>query len=984
MLVVGLAAMLILWLYRYELQYQFNLLHSKSLPYLPQNFVGREEEVRELMGFEFSDAHSRVISIVGPPGFGKSTLAIHIGHKMVREGITVHYVDMMEVSSMQSLAEKLLDCDSNIVAIRNITVDRLFKWAREQQYRTLLILDNCDDILHRQKEELQRIVKKLTQSSQNLKIIMTSRWKTTQFNQFQYKLRELNTVASCTLLQNTVSGSINLTLCDAITNLTGNVPLALQVVGALLNIQDPARDLNTVVESLERKLIPTLSSDRFPAEERVNASISLSYEYLTPRLQKIGRYLAHFPGSFDQEAACKILLRIAKKLLTCSDVFGFLDHLLERSLLEYNHRVRRYQFHRLIREFFLHIEKSNGDTGKNETRRFSISFQSHYADRLWSLTHLFMTNHVKALAKLDTEQHNILHLVKCTATPDPLIKDSDYLHAAHAIEIALDRGYLTSRLAAKELIGPVKGIVHYLHQKLISLLSKKCVPSTTHTYYQLHIYCILHLAELEEQVYGVPTAVETFLRRKCIIELIEVSVEGQEIASSYILFYRKLSNYYDKLEQHDNVKKCQNKILRKLNKELPGCDQGTCEYLVIGRAYYDAADFENSAHFLQLALQLETESIGTMTKANLMLRLHESYKYTHNSIEADTVREELIALFPSIMDAPVSEVYTRSNTVQDFIDLLKSNDKDEEATALEDKLIEATLQIGARLSVISTVEQTKELAQQLYERNKCAKAAYLAVFALESLTHFTKDQRNGAQYFVLVRKLELQLLIGKTKICAGNISEGLDYIELMVDSISEAEIYQMYLLAEACPYMILRGRLWCLVGDIPQNILYIGGEMIILIFRIWEFNDDLSQSNSTQKIQAQDTQPSYSKELAVTTGQVMDIQLLLVISHSLFSQLYSYLSSLLYSYISSVSTAVLVTAQWIISFKIAQFLGNVYFIYSKQCSAYWIMIMFGRLFLKSPLYNLLNSMFGHTFIQIWNSVMKFYIIILLAFCNIAI
>ena len=76
---------------------------------------------------DFSDTHSRVISIVGPPGFGKSTLAIHVGHNMVREGITVHYVDMMEVSSMQSLAEKVLDCDSNIVAIRNITVDRLFK-----------------------------------------------------------------------------------------------------------------------------------------------------------------------------------------------------------------------------------------------------------------------------------------------------------------------------------------------------------------------------------------------------------------------------------------------------------------------------------------------------------------------------------------------------------------------------------------------------------------------------------------------------------------------------------------------------------------------------------------------------------------------------------------------------------------------------------------------------------------------------------------
>ena len=511
---VGLLTLLILWVYRYEVQYQFNMLHSKSLPYLPQNFVGREVEVREMINLvDFSETH-RVISIVGPPGFGKSTLAIRVGHKMVREGVTVHYVDMVEVSSMQSLAEKVLDCDSNIVAIRNITVERLLKWAQERYYRTLLILDNCDDILHRQKEALQRIVKKLTQSSQNLKIIMTSRWKTTQFNQFQYPLRELSTMASCSLLQNIVTGGINLTLCDAITNLTGNVPLALQVVGALLNIQDPAPDLNTVLESLEKKLISTLSPDRFPIEERVNASISLSYEYLTPQLQEIGRYLAHFPGSFDQEAACKILLHVAKNPLTCSNVIGFLDHLLERSLLEYSQRMRRYQFHRLIREFFLDIEKSNADSGRNEAREFLLSFQSHYADRLLSLVDLFTTNHIKALATFDTEQHNILYLVKCTANPDPhaLINDPDYLHALNAIDKALTIGYLTSRLAARELLGPVKGIVSYLDQKMKALLSKKQVPSTTYSYSLLQP--VETLLSLKQYVYSQLQRVEALLSTK--------------------------------------------------------------------------------------------------------------------------------------------------------------------------------------------------------------------------------------------------------------------------------------------------------------------------------------------------------------------------------------------------------------------------------------------------------------------------------------
>ena len=927
-LVVGFLAVLFFCLYisnylhllSYALLYQFNLLHSKSLPYLPQNFVGREVEIREIMKLvDFSDVHHRVISIVGPPGFGKSTLAIHVGHKVVSEGVTVHYVDMMEVSSMQSLAEEVLDSDFGIVAIcRDITVDRLFKWARERYHRTLLILDNCDDMLHKQKEQLQKVVKKLTQSSQNLKIIMTSRWKTIQFNQFQYPLRELSTMASCNLLQNVVTDGINLTLCDTITNLTGNVPLALEVVGSLLNIQDPAPDLRVILESLEKKLIPTLSSDRFPSDQRVNASISLSYEYLTPRLQKVGRYLSHFPGSFDQEATCKILISVAKNYLTCSEVHGFLNHLLERSLLEYNQRVDRYHFHRLIREFFLDIVKSNGDAGKNETRRFLLNFQFHYTDRLLYLSDLFMTNHVKALAKLDTEQHNILHLVECIATPDPLPKDSNYLRAVRAIHNALERGYLTTRLTAKELLGPVNRIVKHLDEKLEALLSKKRVPSTAHSYSQLYIYCINHLAQLEEQVHGISTAVQTFLSRKHMVELIEVNVDGQEITRSYSLFYRKLSDYYSTLEQHDNVKKCQNKILRKLNKTFTDCDRGTCQYLLIGQAYYNAADYENSAHFLQLALQLENENISTMEKAALMLLLYSSYERTHNDIKADAVLEKLIELFPSIMAAPVPEVHAYSTRVQNLIDVLKRKGTDEEAAAIEERLIEVTLEIGARPSIVSTVEQTQQLAQHLYERGNCLRAADLAVFALESFEHLAKEQRDGAQKL----NLELQLLAGKTKFCGGSFSEGLDYIELVVDFIYEhntIHAYKRYLVT-ACPYMILHGRLWCLnVFNVPQNILYIGSGMISWIFRILDINAYLPQLDSTQKVQAQVTQLSQSKELAVTTGQVMEIPLLSVISHSIFSQLYLYLRS--------VATAGLVTGQWVTSLKKVQFLINVFFIF---------------------------------------------------------
>ena len=53
--------------------------HSFTLPVKGEMFVGREAEVEELTDLIGNSAVS-IVSIVGSPGFGKSTLAVHVGH----------------------------------------------------------------------------------------------------------------------------------------------------------------------------------------------------------------------------------------------------------------------------------------------------------------------------------------------------------------------------------------------------------------------------------------------------------------------------------------------------------------------------------------------------------------------------------------------------------------------------------------------------------------------------------------------------------------------------------------------------------------------------------------------------------------------------------------------------------------------------------------------------------------------------------------
>ena len=292
------------------------------------------------VNFDFLD--TRIINIVGSPGFGKSTVAIHVGHHMVDRGVVVHYVNMMEFPSMQVkqvLAEKLLE--SAEISFKNVSFEKLLhRWARKLSYNTLIILDNCDDTLHHQKEEFQEAVEKLLMSSLELKILMTSREITMHLEEFWlYKLHELSPQAAWELLDRKVDKRLTVVEKESIANLTGNVPLALQIIGSLLT-QPYAPKPSVIIDELRRQPIATLSPKQLPVSKQVNTSVSLSYQYLTHQLQKIGRYLANFPGSFGEADACAVLHHFARNpSATHKYLLTSMSELVQRSLLEYNRRT---------------------------------------------------------------------------------------------------------------------------------------------------------------------------------------------------------------------------------------------------------------------------------------------------------------------------------------------------------------------------------------------------------------------------------------------------------------------------------------------------------------------------------------------------------------------------------------------------------------------------------------------------------------------
>ena len=115
-------------------------------------FVGREEDIRNITGYlDFTSSDVEVVHIVGPPGFGKSTLAKKIGHIYLRKGIRVHYAHIRAITNLDTVAEKVMLSIVDSTKYK-VTFDHLERWVHKQYSNNLLILDNCDEMFETHKK----------------------------------------------------------------------------------------------------------------------------------------------------------------------------------------------------------------------------------------------------------------------------------------------------------------------------------------------------------------------------------------------------------------------------------------------------------------------------------------------------------------------------------------------------------------------------------------------------------------------------------------------------------------------------------------------------------------------------------------------------------------------------------------------------------------------------------------------------------------
>ena len=537
--------------------------YSKNLPRVRNIFVGRENETNQLLEYlHFNNSNVRIVGIFGGPGFGKSTLAIQTSHRLASTNVTIEYYDLSEVVFIPYLLYRILETSTNITE-HTVMLEELKKWADTLITDTILLFDGCDVLFSgSQKVELQNVIMILVKHSNNIKILLTSRYEVSFLDFKSVTLNELKDEDAIILLKNLTSGTSEQDL-QKIARSVENVPLALQVVGALLEMRSMTPE--KIASELSRNPIETLSPDQLPMDNHINTSISLSYKSLDEFTQRCARYLANFPGSFSEDAAFVVLTYMVNITYWYAHFNIFLhwvpkpsaclDMLVHHSLLKYNPTLQRYSFHKLIRDYFQYIQAEENEV-EREKYVFRLGFSLHFV-QYWDSFHFSVNNHnydSSILAALDLERHNfeLMEMILPEFGIDVTYIQSYIAHAEILATVTNDQQlinyfqHLKSNNIASSKVDELKYKVLEKYNSYILMLdghSKIAIKTKgAQKYMEIFVELILEKSAYEEYFFNTERALETLkLRRHRVMEIYKEY--GNTVSDSVDKYYQYILKY---------------------------------------------------------------------------------------------------------------------------------------------------------------------------------------------------------------------------------------------------------------------------------------------------------------------------------------------------------------------------------------------------------------------------------------------------------
>ena len=118
--------------------------HEENSSLLKENFIGRKEDMENITKLLRFVVKLRIVTLLGLPGVGKSTTAIHLAHQESEKGTVVMYVKLNDVGNVNGIKMKIVEEAFGQKPLVEVVDTEFNKWMKQRSKPLLLILDNYD------------------------------------------------------------------------------------------------------------------------------------------------------------------------------------------------------------------------------------------------------------------------------------------------------------------------------------------------------------------------------------------------------------------------------------------------------------------------------------------------------------------------------------------------------------------------------------------------------------------------------------------------------------------------------------------------------------------------------------------------------------------------------------------------------------------------------------------------------------------------
>jgi predicted ATPase/DNA-binding winged helix-turn-helix (wHTH) protein len=288
--------------------------HKGRLPVRPIRMIGRDSllsEVRDNLRKE------RFVTLLGPGGIGKTTIAVAVGHAVAEEfGGEVYFVDLASLTD-PDLVVRAIGTSLGLVLKSNEAGLELVDFIRSR--KLFIILDNCEHVI----QAAASIAEQLFQGAGQVHLLATGRELLRVEGEHCYRVdpldfppAELEQTADAVIrysaaqlfVERVAARGSNFVLTDREAPFVADmcrrldgVPLAIELAAgpvAALGIRDTLSHLASRLELLKRG-----HRTAVPRHQTLNAMLDWSYDLLSDLERIVFRRIARFVEHFSLEGA---------------------------------------------------------------------------------------------------------------------------------------------------------------------------------------------------------------------------------------------------------------------------------------------------------------------------------------------------------------------------------------------------------------------------------------------------------------------------------------------------------------------------------------------------------------------------------------------------------------------------------------------------------------------------------------------------------